>query len=132
MKGKLTLITPPDIFENFNDSILFIHLNDADQDSVSKWLGATDFTQDINLYVYNGEPDVKWVLWALGQCRYKYIGLDDSNEITQALAGYILGKSNVFYKTTNENIAAVYRHINVNRISQIEHFLERALSDKTN
>ena len=31
MNGKITLITPPDFFENDNHSILFVHLNDTDQ-----------------------------------------------------------------------------------------------------
>ena len=35
MEGKLTLITPPDIFENESYSILFIHLNDEDHKHLS-------------------------------------------------------------------------------------------------
>jgi hypothetical protein len=52
MQGKITLITPPDIFENSNESILFMHLTDDEQDRVSKWLGKTTLKDNINIYLY--------------------------------------------------------------------------------
>jgi len=132
MDGKITLITPPDVFENSNKSILFINLSDEDQDVVSKWLSTHDLKEDINLYVYNGETDIEWFFWAIGACQYKYIDLDGVNEIITALSGYILGKSGFCYKTTNESLAAVYSHINSNRITNITNFLERSLSEQNN
>jgi hypothetical protein len=39
MSGKITLITPPDIYENGNHSTLFIHPSDEEQDIISQWLG---------------------------------------------------------------------------------------------
>ena len=50
MNGKITLITPPDIFENGNKSILLVNLSDADQDAVSKWLSESTFEQNLNIY----------------------------------------------------------------------------------
>lgn len=129
MDAKITLITPPDIFENYNRSILFININDTDQDAVSKWLATQNFTDDINFYVFNNEPNIDWLFWASGVVKHKYIDIDSSNNITRALAGYILGKSNTFYKTSDENLAAVYGFINNNRIKNIETFLERSFSE---
>jgi hypothetical protein len=43
-----------------------------------------------------------WIFYAMNTCRYKYINLNGLNDITQALSGYILGKSNVYYKIDNE------------------------------
>ena len=94
MQGKITLITPPDIFENSNPGILFVNLSDEDQDIVSKWLSAYNLKHDLNFYVFSGEPDVKWLFWAVGVCEYKYIDLDQGNEITKALDGYLLSKNN--------------------------------------
>ena len=129
MQGKITLITPPDIFENSNPGILFVNLSDEDQDIVSKWLSAYNLKQDLNFYVFSGEPDVKWLFWAVGVCEYKYIDLDRGNEITKALDGYLLSKNNFYYKTADENLAAIYSHINSKRIRSIAQFLERAISE---
>ena len=127
MQGKITLITPPDIFENSNPGILFAHIDDEEQDFISKWLANTDIDQDINFYVYTGETNVSWFLYALNLCEYKYINIDCVNYITQALSGYALSKSNVFYKTQDVNLAGVYSHINSNRIEHIKTFLESIL-----
>ena len=125
MEGKITLITPPDFYENSNVSILFAHLNPEDQEVVGRWLSASSAKDDINIYFYNGETDVSWFLYALSRCEYKYIDLDDVNYISNALSGYMLGKGGVFYKTSNPDISAVYSHINSNRVKTIEAFLER-------
>jgi hypothetical protein len=129
MPAKITLITPPDIYENNNKSILFVHLNDGDQDLISKYLAQSKFDKDVNFYVYNGEPNITWLLWAIGCCQYKFIDLDGSNEITQALSGYILGKNNFYYKTSNENLASIYSYISNRRVLKIENVLEDFLND---
>lgn len=131
MEGKLTLITPPDIFENELYSILFIHLSDKDQEEVSQWLAASSVNENINIYFYSGENDLPWLFHAMARSEYKYIDLNDVNSITKTLTGYILGKKNTFYKTGDENTAAVCHYINQNRIANIESFLQRALNDKT-
>lgn len=128
MNEKIILITPPDIFENFNLSILFVHLNEQDQDIVSKWLSNSNYDQDINFYVYDGQPNVDWFLYAASRCEYKYIDFDNSNFITQSLGSYMLGKNNFYYKTSDENLASLYININNNRINKIETFLERIVS----
>ena len=62
MQGKITLITPPDIFENINKSIFFIHMSDEEQDFVSKWLATHDILEDLNFYVYSSEANIVWFL----------------------------------------------------------------------
>lgn len=131
MEGKLTLITPPDIFENESYSILFIHLGDNDQEAVSQWLAESDIKENVNIYFYSGEQDLPWLFHAMARSEYIYIDLNDVNSITTTLSGYILGKKNTYYKTSNENTSAVCHYINQNRITNIETFLQRALNDKT-
>lgn len=131
MQGKITLITPPDIFENSNTSVLFSHITDEEQDTISKWLSTSDFNEDINFYVYSGEPNVSWFLYAMNRCEYKYINIDCVNYITQALSGYILGRNGTYYRTDNSDLAEVYSHINNSRVDSIEQFLESILSDQT-
>lgn len=129
MTGKITLITPPDIYENSNTSILFVNLQETEQDLISRRLAEHELNIDCNFYVYNGENDVAWFLWAIGCCQYKFIDMDNSNEITQALSGYILGKNNFYYKTNNENLASIYSYISNRRVLKVEQFLEQALND---
>ena len=130
MNNKITLITPPDFFENESFSILFIHLSDDDQAIVSEWLAKADLTEHVNIYFYDHEIDVSWFLHALSRCEYKYIDLNELNYATLALSGYILGKKNTYYKTDNENTSAVYHYINQNRITTIQTFLERTFNGK--
>ena len=129
MPGKITLITPPDIFENNNESVLFMHLSEEEQDTVSRWLGETGLQDDINFYVYSGEDNPNWLFYALALCKHKYINIDYYNSITQALSGYILGKGNVHYQVSNPDLANIYSHINNNRVENIEKFLEIKFGD---
>lgn len=128
---KITLVTPPDFYENGNISILFMNLSEDDQDTVSVWLANTEINDHINIYFYNGESNVQWLLYALSRCEYKYIDIDSRNFITDCLSSYILTKNNVFYKTKDENLNAVYSHINTNRIEKIETFMENIFSGQT-
>jgi hypothetical protein len=130
MTNKITLITPPDIYENGNLSLLFMHINDQDQEMVSRWLAERELSSNINFYIYNGEIDIPWLLWAVNLCQYKYIDLDLTNELSKLISSYILSKNNFYYKTADENLAALYSHINNNRVVKIESFLERALSEQ--
>lgn len=130
MDNKITLITPPDLFENESYSILFIHLSDDDQSIVSKWLANANLTEHINIYFYDHEIEVSWLFYAMSRCEYKYMDLTGANITTNALSGYILGKKNTFYKTKDENTSAIYHYINQNRITTIESFLERAFNDQ--
>jgi hypothetical protein len=128
MQGKITLVSPPDIFENENKSLLFLHLSDSDQTHVSQWLSKSNFNQNVNIYVYNDEDDVDWLLYAVSRCEYKYIDLDGMNALTQALGGYLMGKNNFYYKTNKEWLSSIYSRINNNKIDSIETFLENALN----
>lgn len=132
MDGKITLITPPDIFENSNISILLAHLTEEEQDEATAWLSNTSFDQDLNIYFYNGEQNVAWFLYALNRSDYKYINIDSSNYITQALSGYALGKSNTYYSTADANLTQVYSHINSKKVTNVKEFLEGILGDQTN
>jgi len=128
MQGKITLITPPDIFENESTSILFVHLNDSDQELVSKWFANSSINENVNIYVYDYGIDLNWLFHAIGRCDGVFINLDDLNNTTTLLGGYLLGKKKVYYKTSDENTAAICQYVNQNRITNIENFLERVFN----
>lgn len=129
MSLKITLITPPDIFENDNESIFLINLNEEDQNAATDWLSKYDSEEDLNIYFYQGEINMPWFLHAMAVSTYKYIDIDANSPMTDLLAGYILGKNNVYYKTAEQNTAAVYNYINPNRVSNVVTFFERAISE---
>ena len=131
MEGKITLITPPDVFENESLSILFIHLSEEDQIAVSSWLSTAEIKENINIYFYSGETDLTWFFHAMAISEYKYIDLDGLNKVSTILNGYILGKKNTYYKTSDESVSAICHYINQNRITDIKSFLEKAFNDKT-
>lgn len=129
MNDKIILVTPPDIFENYNLSVLLVHPDNKDQDEVSKWIYNSKYSGNINFYVYDGQNNLDWFFHAINLCKYKYINLDNTNFITQHLASYILGKDNFFYKTSDNNISSLYSYISNNRIYNIESLLERIVSE---
>lgn len=128
MAAKITLITPPDIYQNNQTSILFFDLNNDEQDQVIDYL--KNIEDSLNVYFYSGENDVTWLLHALSCSDYKYVNLNNMSAITSYLTGYILSKPGVYYSTNDVNISMLYNYINVNHVDNAVIFLERVLSGK--
>jgi hypothetical protein len=129
MSLLLTLITPPDIFENDNHSIFLINLTEKEQDEATKWLSDCTLDIELNIYFYQHEPNVVWFLHAMANSGHKYINLDNTHGMSEMLNGYILSKSSVYYSTSDKNQVAVYSHINQNKVDNIKAFFERVLSE---
>lgn len=130
MTAKITLITPPDIFENSNISILLMNPNDKDQDETSVWLSENLKDIDINVYYYLGEPNVPWLLHALNASKGVYFNLDNLPDVSTVMMSYVLGKPHVFYTTSNPHIKAIANYINNQNVESITQFLERVLNDQ--
>lgn len=130
MDGKITLITPPDFYENNNKSILFVNISDADQEKVTKYLSNIDIKESYNFYVFTNETNISWLLYAVSRSDYKFLDLDTENYIINILASYLLANNNFYYQTTDENFVAIVNHLNQNRITDIDKFLERIFNDQ--
>ena len=126
---KITLITPPDFFENDCYSLLFINLTEAEQDESSAWLGKLESDKPINIYYYQGEPHVEWLLYALSRADGVYINADTDSDVTRWLMSFILSKSNTFYKTSDQNLKALFSYINQKNVESITNFLEAHLGE---
>jgi len=124
MKNKITLITPPDYFENSSSSILLVDINEKDQETITDWLGVNESDKDLNLYYYNGDNDAKWLLTSLSKATMVFIDIDDLSDETSLLLGYILSKPNVYYKTLNEISSNTLKYINSNRLPDVRYFLD--------
>lgn len=121
---KIRLITPPDIFENDDLNLLFIDIPERDQDLATTWFTQYEKDRDINVYFYQGEPNVPWLLHAASYADFKYINLDQSSDISLYLSSHLLGKSNLWYSVSDQNKAEIYSYINKNRVNNIQEFLD--------
>lgn len=130
MTMRLTLITPPDIFQNNQESVMLIDITEKEQDIITQFLGAVDTDEHINVYFYQGELNAPWFLHALACAQHKYINLDNMSAVTAHLASYTLSKSGVYYNTSDTYKRELYSHINVNAVTDITEFLERIFSGK--
>ena len=120
----ITLITPPDIFENENTSILFMNISDEEQESASVWFSKNTVDKPLNLYYYQGEPDMSWLLHAVAISKAVYLNCNNNSDVTKWITSYTLGKPNVWYKTDDANLKALMSYINQKNVNNINEFLE--------
>jgi hypothetical protein len=130
MTSKITLITPPDIFENSNYSILFIGLTEKDQDDASLWLGRNDTYPECNFYYYQGENNPSWLLYALNRSDISFLNFESNDAIINIMGSYILSRPNVYYTSKDENLKSLMSHINNKFVPNVTAFLEKVFNDK--
>jgi hypothetical protein len=128
MKNKITLITPPDFFENLSLSLLLIDITETDQETITQWLSSSTNEKDLNLYYYSEDNDPKWLLSAVNKSDLIFIDVDNLSYQVQLLLGYILSKKNVYYQTRVEETIQALKLINGNQLPDIRYFLDEILS----
>lgn len=120
----ITLITPPDVFENENVSIVLMNITDEEQEQTSLWLSKKNLDTPLNLYYYQGETDVAWLLHAVAISKGVYLNCENNSDVTKWITSYILGKPNVWYRAEDENFRALMSYINQKSVNNITEFLE--------
>jgi hypothetical protein len=120
----ITLITPPDIFENENCSILLMNITDQEQEDISLWFSNNNIDKPINLYYYVGEPNIGWLLHAIAISKGVYLNCNNDSDVTKWITSYVLGKPNVWYNAKDENFVALMSYINQKNIKNVKDFLE--------
>jgi hypothetical protein len=130
MSSKITLITPPDFYENGNTSLVLLGLSEKDQDQASLWLGNNAKDIDLNLYFYQGENNIPWLFYALNRANATFVNLDADMAIINIMGSYILSKPNVYYTCKDENLKALMSHINNNFVPDVETFLKKVLNEQ--
>jgi hypothetical protein len=121
---KITLITPPDVFENQSQSILFVNITEQQQDQVSHYFGQLDSDTPLNIYYYQGENNLEWLLFTLNRSDAVFVNADTDSDITRWLLSYVLSKHNVWYNTDDVNMKALWSYINQKYVKDIKTFLE--------
>ena len=127
---KITLITPPDFYENENYSILLIGITEEEQDQISHQLGQLDSDSPLNIYYFQGENNMEWLLFALNRCNAVYINTDSGTDLTKWFTSYMLGKSNVWYTTSDKELKALFSYINKKFVPDIKTFIEVQFDNK--
>jgi hypothetical protein len=130
MANKITLVTPPDFYENSNFSILFIGMTDQDQDLASAWLGKNETYPDCNFYYFQGENNMEWLLYALHRSDAIFLNFNVDRVIINIMGSYILSRPNVYYTTEDENIKALMSYVNNQYLPNITDFLEKVFNDQ--
>lgn len=127
--NKITLITPPDYFENSNPSILLVGLDDTQQDQITVCLRDNDLSPQINLYYYQDEDNLEWLLYAVARSQAIFINADCTNFTVQNMLSYILGRPNVYWSTQNEDLRKLFSYINGHYVNTIEDFFKGLLDE---
>jgi len=130
MANKITLVTPPDFYENSNFSILFIGMTDQDQDLASAWFGKNETYPDCNFYYFQGENNMEWLLYALHRSDAIFLNFNVDRVIINIMGSYILSRPNVYYTTEDENIKALMSYVNNQYLPNITDFLEKVFNDQ--
>jgi hypothetical protein len=120
----ITLITPPDIFENENTSILLMNISDQEQEESSHWLATHTVDKPINLYYYQGEPNMGWLFHAIAISKGVYLNCNNDSDVTKWITSYVVGKPNVWYKSDDVNLNNLLSYINQKQVKNITEFLE--------
>lgn len=127
---KITLITPPDFYENETYSILLVGITEEEQDQISHQLGQLDSDTPLNIYYFQGENNMEWLLFALNRCNAVYINANSGTDLIKWLASYMLGKSNVWYTTSDDDLKSLFSYINQKYVPNISKFIEAHFDDK--
>jgi hypothetical protein len=127
---KVTLITPPDFYENGSYSILLIGISEEEQDQISHQLGQLDSDTPLNIYYFQGENNMEWLLFALNRSDAIYINTDSGTDLVKWMASYMLGKSNVWYTTSDAELKSLFSYINQRYVPDIKTFIEVQFDNK--
>jgi hypothetical protein len=127
---KVTLITPPDFYENGSYSILLIGISEEEQDQISHQLGQLDSDTPLNIYYFQGENNMEWLLFALNRSDAIYINADSGTDLVKWMASYMLGKSNVWYTTSDAELKSLFSYINQRYVPDIKTFIEVQFDNK--
>ena len=127
MTGKITLISPPDVYVNRGLSIILVNTTDEEQAKISDWFVANNLSKEISIYFYNNERNVQWLVPAYNLATYKYVNVDNSTDQSNILLSYMLSGDNCYYTTNNENAYEIFRLVNTSKLESVTEFLEKVI-----
>ena len=127
MTGKITLISPPDIYVNRGFSIILVNTTEDEQETISDWFGKNNLTKEISIYFYNNENNLQWLLPAFNISHQRYVNVDNSKDQSSVLMSYMLSGDNCYYSTKDKNAQEIFSLLNTSRLENITEFLEKVI-----
>ena len=127
MTGKITLVSPPDIYVNKAHSIVLVNPTEQEQEAISNWFGANNLDKELSIYFYNNERNVQWLVAAFNIAKYRYVNIDNSQDQSNVLLSYMLSSENCYYSTGNESAYEIFRLLNTSKVDSVTEFLDRVI-----
>ncbi len=128
MTGKITIISPPDIYINRTQSIILVNTTEQEQEQVSEWFSQNPLEQELSIYFYNNEKNLQWLVMSFAVANNRYINLDNTQDESNLLASHFLSSDNCYYKLTDPNLFEIYRLVNTSKLETITDFLDKVIA----
>lgn len=131
MTGKITLISPPDVYVNKSHSIILVNTTDEEEALITEWFSNHNLEKEISIYFYNGTNNLQWLVTAFSIAKYRYVNVDNTNQSpsdnSHFLLSYLLSCDNCHYTLKDDNLFEIYRLLNTSRITSVTEFLDRVI-----
>ncbi len=127
MTGKITLISPPDVYVNRGFSIILVNTTEEEQEKISDWFGENNLRKEISIYFYNNEQNIQWLLTAFNMSHYRYINVDNSRDQSNVLMSYMLSGDNCYYSNSDKNAQEIFGLLNTSKLENVTEFLEKVI-----
>jgi hypothetical protein len=118
--SDITLITPPDKVFNQNKSILLVYPSEETKNSVQSFLAESK--EPFNIYLYNEDNDIDWLLSVHKFCEISVLDLDNLPPELNKLVSYLISFPTTYWLTKGEFM--YYNKLSVNRVYDYN-FLEK-------
>ena len=156
--GQITLVTPPDFFQNQNKSFCLINFSKRDKDSFADQLNKHMPDEDITVYLWDdnnfsvtdsvekNDPNYESYLkewrhnqtnrdynWLLNACKVATTVILNMEYISKPLmiwSGYILTLSKTHFINGNESEAKTLGVLNRNRIESVPYLFQKLKESK--
>lgn len=127
MTGKITLISPPDVYVNKNFSIILVNTTEEEQEAISNWFGANAVDREVSIYFYNNEKNLQWLVTAFNIAKFRYVNLDNTHDESHLMSSYLLSSENCYYTLSDNNLYEVFRLLNTSKLESVTEFLEKVI-----
>jgi hypothetical protein len=127
MTGKITLISPPDVYVNRGFSIILVNTTEEEQEKISDWFGQNNLRKEVCIYFYNNEQNIQWLLAAFNMAHYRYVNVDNSKDQSNVLMSYMLSGDNCYYQNSDKNAQEIFGLLNTSKLESVTDFLEKVV-----
>lgn len=130
MTGKITLISPPDVFVNKSASIILVNITPGEQESVSNWFSEHPLGRELNIYFYNNEQNISWLVTAYNVAQYRYVNIDNTADQSGVLTSYLLSLENSYYSTSSNDTFEIFKLLNTSKVDSVIGFLDKVVTNE--